>query len=295
MFTTRSTTLREWHPDDWAPDVALHLAEHAVEIYRTGTDYAASTRRAGFTGSAFIESGPAQVGLSWDDESIVISPRGSSEGKDWLNDLSLWRRSWSPFLPSGARYHAGFRSQLKRISEPLAKRLMMEDAVISAPPDGVPRNVHNKREHVGGSREVYVTGHSLGAAMVPGLVARLAHSGIYPRAAMMFASPRVGNERFSQFYEQLGVPTWSVVNVEGGEQDLVTRVPKRGWGYRHVGRRVILEAGVTLFGDEAWQLHRAANPTAVADSWRVITKNLRAARAHSGDLVLNSLRERQAA
>ncbi|CAA7022964.1 unnamed protein product [Microthlaspi erraticum] len=90
---------------------------------------------------------------------------------------------------------------------------------------------------------VYVTGHSLGGALATLLAIELASSQLAKRGAITvtmynFGSPRVGNKKFSEVYNQKVKDSWRVVN----HRDIIPTVP-RLMGYCHVAHPVYLAAG----------------------------------------------------
>lgn len=69
---------------------------------------------------------------------------------------------------------------------------------------------------------VFVTGHSLGAALAALAAADLVNSGVTPGAAMVsFAGPRVGDPAFTDQFNGRVAQRWRVVNTE----DIVTTLP----------------------------------------------------------------------
>lgn len=90
---------------------------------------------------------------------------------------------------------------------------------------------------------VYVTGHSLGGALATLLALELSSSQLAKRGAISvtmynFGSPRVGNKRFAEVYNQKVKDSWRVVN----HRDIIPTVP-RLMGYCHVAQPVYLAAG----------------------------------------------------
>ncbi len=256
--------------------VALATAEHAVKVYGSAAEYGFEAMSAGFEGGTVVESGPAQIGLSWSPEAVVVAPRGSDEPGDWIGNLaSVVRWGWLPYLPKGCRAGLGFRSQARRAAPLVLGRL---------------RQLLARRP----AASVILTGHSLGAAVVPLLVAYLHHHGIDIRVAYMHEPPRPGNLALATWYDRAftagSTPTYTVVNVVGGEADLVTRVPLKRHGARHLGRCVIHSQGHKLHGWGAWARHREANPVGYIAAWRVITRTAAAIRAHLGGRLLETLR-----
>ncbi|PIN14469.1 Triacylglycerol lipase [Handroanthus impetiginosus] len=103
--------------------------------------------------------------------------------------------------------------------------------------------------HSGGSLEllpkwhIYVTGHSLGGALATLLALELSSSQLAKHGAISvtmynFGSPRVGNRRFAEVYNERVKDSWRVVN----HRDIIPTVP-RLMGYCHVAQPVYLAAG----------------------------------------------------
>ncbi|KAJ6980679.1 hypothetical protein NC653_024122 [Populus alba x Populus x berolinensis] len=90
---------------------------------------------------------------------------------------------------------------------------------------------------------VYLTGHSLGGALATLLALELSSSQLVKRGAISvtmynFGSPRVGNKKFAEVYNQKVKDSWRVVN----HRDIVPTVP-RLMGYCHVAQPVYLATG----------------------------------------------------
>ncbi|KAJ0903439.1 putative feruloyl esterase [Helianthus annuus] len=90
---------------------------------------------------------------------------------------------------------------------------------------------------------VYVTGHSLGGALATLLALELSSSQLAKCGAISvtmynFGSPRVGNKKFADVYNQKVKDSWRVVN----HRDIIPSVP-RLMGYCHVAQPIYLSAG----------------------------------------------------
>ncbi|KAJ8451194.1 hypothetical protein Cgig2_013966 [Carnegiea gigantea] len=90
---------------------------------------------------------------------------------------------------------------------------------------------------------VYCTGHSLGGALATLLALELSSSQLAKIGAISvtmynFGSPRVGNRRFAEVYNEKVKDSWRVVN----HRDIIPTVP-RLMGYCHVAQPVYLAAG----------------------------------------------------
>ena len=90
------------------------------------------------------------------------------------------------------------------------------------------------------TRPLFISGHSLGAALGI-LAARRAVAGnAAPAAVYGYGTPRVGDATFQSGYNAaLGNVTYRLVHG----RDLITRVPMSFLGYRHVGRVLACEPG----------------------------------------------------
>lgn len=85
---------------------------------------------------------------------------------------------------------------------------------------------------------IFVTGHSLGGALAVLACHELAvECSIGPKIfCYTFGAPRVGNRAFVREYDSLVPNTWQVIN----DEDVVARVPKFLFMFKHAGRRVII-------------------------------------------------------
>jgi len=91
-------------------------------------------------------------------------------------------------------------------------------------------------------KPLFVTGHSLGAALAALAAKSASSAGTPPRAVYGFGMPRVGGPQFQASYNaSLGAVTYRLVHG----LDLVARVPPRRLltGFHHVGRLLKCDAG----------------------------------------------------
>jgi len=107
--------------------------------------------------------------------------------------------------------HNGFMNAYKSISEDIKKSLLeLRDIPL------------------------YITGHSLGAALATVATQNLEHDHRFPRfrdmiaACYTFGSPRVGNSHYEQEFK---APIYRIVNTT----DIVTTIPLMAMGYIHIG------------------------------------------------------------
>uniref|UniRef100_A0A7E4UPD6 Lipase_3 domain-containing protein n=1 Tax=Panagrellus redivivus TaxID=6233 RepID=A0A7E4UPD6_PANRE len=85
---------------------------------------------------------------------------------------------------------------------------------------------------------LWVTGHSLGAALASVAAGTIAAERLYPSNAILlvaFGQPRTGNQAYADAIDRLVPNTWRVVH----RGDLVTQLPPKGFkGYWHHGTEV---------------------------------------------------------
>ena len=127
---------------------------------------------------------------------------------------------------------------------------------IWAGPNGLGRVLKQEREErrakTGAAPALWVTGHSLGAALATMAAAKLAEQDLPVWGVYTFGSPRVGDAQFCACYDGiLKDRTYRVLN----NNDIVGRVPLRSQGYRHVGRYFYLkESGVCVEDPSSWMV-----------------------------------------
>ena len=153
----------------------------------------------GFTVVEFFDINGAQAYLLKDTNGIhVLSFRGTevSQKSDILADLKAGKN----IEACGGKVHVGFKGEINKIWPAIEKAIENIDTL-------------------------YVTGHSLGAAMATIAASRMQSK---VTALVTFGSPRVGNQ---EFVNSLMVTHYRVQN----NCDDVTKVPFRLSGFRHHG------------------------------------------------------------
>jgi triacylglycerol lipase len=128
-------------------------------------------------------------------------------------DPGVWQNLVTDFTPlpqAGSDVHDGFR----RAAE--AAQPQVDHAVQLCRQSGNP---------------LFITGHSLGAALAALAAMRASSAGVPPRAIYTFGMPRVGGAMFATSYGDLGNVTYRLVHGI----DLVARVPPSSLGFHHVG------------------------------------------------------------
>jgi triacylglycerol lipase len=179
------------------------------------------------TGHKFFECDGAQCHAFWNKEEYVLAFRGTEpdELSDLLADLNA--------IPRGAMthglVHSGFRGELDKLWDAILK---------------------HQASHK--NKTLYITGHSLGAAMATIATSRFEE---FTKVEQLttFGSPRVGTRKFVNAIE---TTHYRFVN----NNDIVTKVPLWIMGYKHHG----LLQYINFYGNirelTTWQ--------AIKDKWR---------------------------
>ncbi|XP_033146602.1 uncharacterized protein LOC103863624 isoform X3 [Brassica rapa] len=169
---------------------------------------------------------------------VVIAFRGTEQTKwkDLQTDLMLVPVGLNPERIGGdfkeeVQVHSGFLSAYDSVRIRIISLLKLAIGYID--------DVAERED----KWHVYVTGHSLGGALATLLAIELASSQLAKRGAITvtmynFGSPRVGNKKFADVYNQKVKDSWRVVN----HRDIIPTVP-RLMGYCHVAHPVYLAAG----------------------------------------------------
>ena len=178
------------------------MAQLAQIAYLDGKEAKTAGKKIGFTGHKFIEKDGAQCHAFWNKEDFVLAFRGTEpdELSDVLADLNA--------IPRGAMthglVHSGFRGELDKVWHDVALQ-----------------------QHKHQEKKLYITGHSLGAAMATVCTSRMEE---YTEVVQLttFGSPRVGTRKF---VKNIATPHMRFVN----NNDIVTKVPLFIMGYKHHG------------------------------------------------------------
>lgn len=171
------------------------------------------------------------------DNCIVVAFRGTSDIRDWITDVSAWRRDIL-----GKSVHAGFYNAVASVMDQITAKLAE-----LAPDPHLP---------------IVVTGHSLGAAdamlfawrwLTPDRIA----------AVYTFGQPRVGDHIFAADYNsgRLAAKTFRVTHAA----DIVPWVPWLCGTYVHAADEWFI-ASSNLMGIRA-KVFPVRNPTVAAKLW----------------------------
>jgi len=220
----------QYHPAN-----AYALGRSALLAYADAAAVVATASAWGFSRCRFIDRRETQLFVAGNATTLVVAFRGTEPRKlqDWMSDADI-EKCAGPF---GARVHSGFDRALGYVWDDLVATL---------------------REFQDNSQSLWITGHSLGAALAILATAYLRDSGrragdpvdkpVY--GLYTFGSPRVGDHTFERAYDlDSASRSFRFVN----NNDAVTRVPPRELDFSHVGKFLYFDAtGKTLEVDPHW-------------------------------------------
>jgi hypothetical protein len=207
----------------WLADFAM-LAYGDEDFIKTRFDRSGLTA-AGFD-LKFISGETTQCFVAHNSESVVLSFRGT-EINNFIGAFDDWRRNMELIAEpdeSGGLVHLGFRKDLKEVWGEVKEYL---------------------RPLLDGTgRTLWITGHSLGAALATLAAERAVREaqfkvqGVFP-----YGSPRIGDDVFKAKYNALGLGavTFRFIN----NQDVVPKIPP-GTPYKHVGQVKFIDANGQL-------------------------------------------------
>lgn len=210
------------------PVNAHSLARAAQLAYQPKEDVLGTLANWGFPSARFFSRKGTQGYVAGNDEMILVAFRGTEPKRmeDLMTDAKIKR------VPGkgGGHVHRGFKAALEAVADDM---------------------VQTARRFMDRGQPVFVTGHSLGAALA-GLAVGASETEDLPIAGLYtYGMPRIGNRHYAErFEERFGNRAFRVVN----NNDSVTRVPPRSFGYKHVGVVKYLDSdGKLTTGKTAWK------------------------------------------
>jgi triacylglycerol lipase len=199
---------------------AWWLAEAALLAYANENAIDQAFEEAGLKAAGFavqsLSGLNTQCFVAHNDSFIIVSFRGTEIDNFWGSVLD-WATDFR-FIPlpdgHGGLVHKGFGDAVSAIWGQLEARL---------------RQIESTSES---KRKLWITGHSLGAALATLAADRAMRAGFDVQGLYTYGSPRVGDHGFKQRFseEALEQRTYRFVN----NSDIVARVPPSGL-YTHVG------------------------------------------------------------
>jgi triacylglycerol lipase len=200
---------------EYQPQNAYWLGRAAKLAYSDQDTVQAETGNWGFTGFRFLDIGNTQAFVAGREDMILIAFRGTEPDKlqDWMSDAKV-----RMIDALGGKVHRGFNKALDDVWDPLCE------------------SISSFRDR---NQPLWFTGHSLGAALAVLATARAYADDLHVQGLYTFGQPRVGNRDFADNFDTALKPrSYRFVN----NNDVVTRVPLRKMGYRHVGTYAYFDA-----------------------------------------------------
>lgn len=199
----------------YSPINAIGLAQAARIAYLNQFAIASTVHTWQFTNFHFFEQRATQAFMMGNDQVIILAFRGTKARclKDWMTDADI-----TILKDCGGRVHRGFSLGLEAVWQQILTQLQRFRT---------------------NNQTLFITGHSLGAALATIAAAKLTAVGQAVQGLYTFGSPRVGCPEFSYTFNQTFQDrAFRFVN----HNDLVTRVALRSLGYDHVGKCLYFDA-----------------------------------------------------
>jgi triacylglycerol lipase len=196
----------------------------------------------GFTTVRFFDAQGTQAFIMGKPGLIVLAFRGTEPDK--IEDIATDLRVRKVGGPLAGRVHRGFLMALLSVWD--------DYETANGKHKGIERALKEMKKEVGGSPAVWVTGHSLGAALATLATAFLLEEGRPVQGTHTFGCPRVGDSEFVTALDARSRKrNYRMVN----NNDIVTRVPPRSFGYDHAGEFWYLSENGDLKDDpNSWYL-----------------------------------------
>ena len=165
----------------------------------------AACKQLGFANGKIISKNGAEVLIAIDKNDLWVAFRGTEPNK--LNDVMADLKVIKNTAVAGGKVHGGFQEEVDEVWGEIVKVL-------------------DKNNQLKVSRDVYFTGHSLGAAM-----ATISATRYEPQELFTFGSPRVGGKHF---IKNITCDHFRFMN----NNDIVCRIPPAWLGFRHHGTMI---------------------------------------------------------
>jgi len=222
--TVVETDYRTPNATTYNPDRALLFAHFANAAYCSSSSIASwdcapcKAADPNFQPKVFQAKGMQSFVGRAPGNDIVVSFRGSDNIKNWIDNLDFHKTKEYPKC-NGCRVHAGFYDVWLAVkADVVAEVTRLHEADVSA--------------------KIFVTGHSLGAAVATHCAAELgasSHSLGFPIAGVYtYGQPRVGNAHFAAFYNTGTRVSWRVTHW----RDIVPHLPPDALGFHHTSTEI---------------------------------------------------------
>ena len=180
---------------------------------------ASECKKLGFPWAKLVSRDGAEVLIAKDRNDLWFAFRGTEPSKinDVLADLNMIKQA----AVAGGKVHGGFQKEVNDLWMDVLSEIE-----------------HNDQLKL--RKDVYMTGHSLGAAM-----ATIAATRYTPAELFTFGSPRVGGPRF---IKNIKCPHYRFMN----NNDIVCRIPPAFLGFRHHGEMIYFDRNGDLQSKPTW-------------------------------------------
>jgi triacylglycerol lipase len=188
---------------------ALIAAKLSAHAYKTEAQAKNATKKMGFPWCKLISKDGAECLVVKDRNDLWFAFRGTEPSKinDVMADLNVIKGA----AKAGGKVHSGFQQEVNDLWMDILAEIE-----------------HNDQLKV--RKDVYMTGHSLGAAM-----ATISATRYQPTELFTFGSPRVGG---TKFIRNIKCPHLRFMN----NNDIVCRIPPAWLGFRHHGEMIYFNA-----------------------------------------------------
>jgi len=162
------------------------------------------------------------VGKLQDQNGCLVAFRGSDNVANWVRNFQFWEIHPEKFEDCvGCKVHSGFYTIWKNVKSAVLSAINAVGCGHYAP---LPTNPDNL---------LYITGHSLGAALTHLAMFTLTNEGWNIAKTYSFEAPRIGNKAFSDAFAARFTAKFPVFRVTHHE-DPVVHLPPEDLGYYHV-------------------------------------------------------------
>lgn len=216
---------------------ALLFAELSRVAYFTEYHATRLAKKLGFTTVEFYNIDGAEAYRFMNKRDMVFACRGTQPKQ--FNDIKADARAFPVVAETIGRVHGGFKGEVDKLWDRIQEDIIREQA----------------------KRDVWFTGHSLGAAMSTILASRCRGETtiVNPQELFTFGSPRVG---WASYINNFPFKHYRFVN----NADIVPRVPFYIMGYRHHGECQYFNHYGNLRNLTGWQRTK--------DTWRGIFRGI---------------------
>lgn len=207
-------TLFDPHTTQYRHQNACLLAKASLMAYQSPDVIQPEVEQWGFPQFAFIDRKDSQAFMAGNADMIIIAFRGTEPTnlRDWMTDLKI-RRKTGPY----GKVHRGFLKGFQVLWPEIRTTVTAWQTQ---------------------AQSLWLTGHSLGGALATLAMATLGEEAKPVHGLYTFGQPRVGGKTFARNFDlDFKARMFRFVN----NNDVVTRVPTREMGFRHVGQVLMFD------------------------------------------------------